>query len=178
MYPTKVIALLALAGSVAAAPLVAEEGDAMGTGFAISSRSFATGQPIPAEFTADGANVSPQLDIADPPAGTTSFALIVDDPDAPMGTWVHWVVWNIPADTRQIGKGHLPSGAVEGRNSWGRSGYGGPSPPSGTHRYLFKLYAVDGLLQLPKSTDKAGLLEALEGKVLGRAQLVGTYTRR
>lgn len=150
----------------------------MDNAFAISSPSFAHGQPIPVQFTADGANISPRLDISEPPPGTTSFALIVDDPDAPMGTWVHWVVWNIPADCRQIPEGGLPAGAVGGRNSWGRNGYGGPSPPSGTHRYFFKLYAVDGQLQLPKSTDKAGLIEALEGKVLGRAQLMGTYRRR
>jgi len=168
--------LLTLSGVVAAAA-VAEEGDAMEADFALTSPAFAAGQPIPARFTADGANVSPELHIARPPEGTAGFALIMDDPDAPRGTWVHWVVWNIPADIRQIQEGTLPAGAVTGRNSWGRNGYGGPSPPSGTHRYVFKLYAVDRPLELPHATDKAGVLEALEGKVLGRAKLMGTYRR-
>lgn len=158
-------------------PVAAEEGDDMDAEFAISSPAFGAGGPIPARFTVDGANISPQLDVAHPPEGTASFALIMDDPDAPAGTWVHWVAWNIPAETRQIPEGQLPAGAVAGRNSWGRTGYGGPSPPSGTHRYVFKLYAVDRQLELSHRTDKATLLEALEGKVLGRAKLMGTYRR-
>lgn len=177
MNPVRIVMLLTLAGVVTAAPAVAEEGDAMEADFAMTSPAFAAGQPIPVRFTADGANISPELHIARPPEGTASFALIMDDPDAPRGTWVHWVVWNIAADIRQIPEGTLPAGAVAGRNSWGRSGYGGPSPPSGTHRYVFKLYAVDRLLELPHSIDKAGLLEALEGRVLGRAKLTGTYRR-
>ena len=168
-----ILAVLTAAGLSAA-----EEGDTMESTLALSSPAFAAGQPIPARFTADGANVSPPLEIAGSPAGAATFALIVDDPDAPMGTWVHWVVWNIPADATRITEDSLPAGAVEGRNSWGRTGYGGPSPPSGTHRYFFKLYAVEGSLTLSKNADRAGLLEALEGKVLGRAQLMGTYRRK
>jgi len=145
--------------------------------FTLTSPAFAAGKPIPPRFTADGADVSPPLTIGDPPPGTASFALIMDDPDAPMGTWVHWVVWNIPAATREIPEGRLPSGAVEGRNSWHRTGYGGPAPPSGTHRYFFKLYALDITLDLPAATGKAELLRAMEGHVLAKAELMGTYSR-
>jgi hypothetical protein len=149
----------------------------MGSGLAISSPAFADGKPIPPRFTADGANLSPELAIANPPPGTACYALIVDDPDAPMGTWVHWVAWNIPAGATTIPEGKLPAGSVDGRNSWGRTGYGGPSPPSGTHHYHFKLYALDRTLELPRTTDKAALIDAMEGRVLARAQLIGTYRR-
>jgi Raf kinase inhibitor-like YbhB/YbcL family protein len=144
----------------------------------LTSPAFENGQPIPPRFTADGADVSPPLEISGIPEGTASLALIMDDPDAPMGTWVHWVVWNIPPGTRRIEEGRLPAGAVQGRNSWGRNAYGGPAPPSGTHRYYFKLYALDSDFDLPAVTDKAALLAAMEGHVLGQAQLMGTYRRR
>ena len=144
----------------------------------LSSPAFAAGQPIPARFTINGSDVSPPLEIAGAPEGTKSFLLIVDDPDAPMGTWVHWVVWNIPAGTRQIPEGEPPAGAVEGRNSWGRTSYGGPAPPSGTHRYFFKLYALDTMLELPRTAAKADVLKVIEGHVLARAELMGTYTHR
>ena len=144
----------------------------------MSSPAFAAGHPIPQRFTINGPDVSPPLQIAGAPAGTKSFVLIVDDPDAPMGTWVHWVVWNIPAGTREIPEGKLPAGAVQGRNSWGRASYGGPAPPSGTHRYFFKLYALDTELDLPPSAGKADVLKAIEGHVLARAELMGTYTHR
>jgi Raf kinase inhibitor-like YbhB/YbcL family protein len=145
--------------------------------FRITSTAFTEGRPIPARYTADGDDVSPPLEVHDPPDGTQSLVLIMDDPDAPVGTWVHWVVWRIPVQTREIRAGELPSGAVEGRNSWGRTGYGGPAPPSGTHRYFFKLLALDILPELPPTTDKAALLRAVEGHVLGQAQLMGTYSR-
>jgi Raf kinase inhibitor-like YbhB/YbcL family protein len=145
--------------------------------FKLSSPAFAEGQPIPARFTADGSDVSPPLVIAEPPDGTVSLALIMDDPDAPVGTWVHWVAWNIPAETVEIAEGKLPEVALSGRNSWRRTGYGGPSPPSGTHRYFFKLYALSAELELPESTDKAALVRAMEGHTLAQATLMGTYTR-
>ncbi|NOZ93447.1 MAG: YbhB/YbcL family Raf kinase inhibitor-like protein [Acidobacteria bacterium] len=148
------------------------------TSFRISSPAFGEGQPIPADYTADGSDVNPPLEIRGVPAGARSLALIMDDPDAPRGTWVHWVVWNIPADTAMIPADSVPVGAVQGRNSWGRTAYGGPAPPSGTHRYFFKLYALDTTLDLPPSTDKAGLLAAMKGHVLGEAQLMGTYSRK
>lgn len=174
----RILTVVALAWLAAAATSAAEEGDqAMDSGLAISSPAFADGQPIPARFTADGTNLSPELVIANPPPGTACFALIVDDPDAPMGTWVHWVAWNIPAATAGIPEGKLPAGSVEGRNSWGRTGYGGPSPPSGTHHYHFKLYALDRPLELPRTADKQTLIDAMEGRVLARAQLIGTYRR-
>ena len=178
MNPAKTVTVVLLAWLAAAVPIAAEEGDQpMTSGLAITSPAFADGQPIPARFTADGANISPQLEIAGPPPGTACFALIVDDPDAPMGTWVHWVAWNIPASTTAIPEGRLPAGSMEGRNSWGRTGYGGPSPPSGTHRYHFKLYAVDRPLELPRTADKQTLIDVMEGHVLARAQLTGTYRR-
>ena len=178
MGSSRIVAVVALAWLTAAALSVAEEGDqAMSSELAISSPAFTDGQPIPAKFTADGANLSPALVIANPPPGTACYALIVDDPDAPMGTWVHWVAWNIPSGTTAIPEGRLPAGSVEGRNSWGRTGYGGPSPPSGTHRYHFKLYALDRTLELPRTADKAALIDAMEGRVLARAQLTGTYRR-
>jgi hypothetical protein len=178
MSPAKTTVVVLIAWLAAAVPIAAEEGDqAMNSGLAITSPAFADGQPIPATFTADGANVSPELVIANPPPGTACFALIVDDPDAPMGTWVHWVAWNIPASTTKIPEGRLPAGSVEGRNSWGRTGYGGPSPPSGTHRYHFKLYAVDRPIELPRTADKQTLIDAMEGHVLARCQLTGTYRR-
>ena len=146
--------------------------------FTLTSPAFSEGKPIPARYTADGDNISPPLAIGGVPPGTKSLAMIMDDPDAPMGTWVHWVVWNIPSAADQFPEDAAPAGAVEGRNSWGRTGYGGPSPPLGTHRYFFKLYALDIPLALPETTDKKGLLAAVEGHVLGRAQLTGTYARR
>jgi Raf kinase inhibitor-like YbhB/YbcL family protein len=175
---SRFVVIVTLACLTAAAASVAEEGDqAMSNELAIGSPAFADGQPIPPKFTADGANLSPALAIANPPPGTACYALIVDDPDAPMGTWVHWVAWNIPSGATTIPEGRLPAGSVEGRNSWGRTGYGGPSPPSGTHRYHFKLYALDRTLELPRTADKAALIDAMEGRVLARAQLTGTYRR-
>lgn len=144
----------------------------------LGSPAFAHGAAIPPRHTADGADTSPPLVIAGAPAGTVSLALIVDDPDAPVGTWVHWVVWNLPGTTTEIAEGALPAGVAEGRNGWGRSGWGGPSPPSGTHRYFFRLQALDTVLSLPASTDAATLRRATAGHVLGEAELMGTYSRR
>jgi len=143
----------------------------------ISSPAFENGRPIPPRFTADGIDVSPELRIDGLPEGTASLALIMDDPDAPMGTWVHWVVWNIPAGVAVIEEGSEPVGSVGGRNSWGRTGYGGPAPPSGTHRYFFKLYALDTTLELSPTADKATLEQAMEGHIGATAELMGTYTR-
>lgn len=162
---------------VSTAVLATTQEAAMDARFTVTSPSFADGAPIPPRFTADGADISPELVLADPPAGTAGFALIMDDPDAPVGTWVHWVAWEIPADTRTIPEGSLPDAAVEGRNSWGRTGYGGPAPPSGTHRYFFKVYALDASLALPSETDKAGLVRAMTDHVLAEAVLMGTYSR-
>jgi len=144
----------------------------------VSSAAFAEGAAIGAKYTCDGADVSPPLAIGITPAGTRSLALIMDDPDAPVGTWVHWVAWNIPAQTKAIPENGLPADASQGRNGWNRNGYGGPCPPSGTHRYFFKLYALDTTLTLPPSATKADLERAMQGHVLAAGQLMGTYKRR
>jgi len=148
----------------------------------ITSPSFAPGELIPSVHTCDGSDLSPLLQWSGPPAGTRSFALISDDPDAPMGTWVHWVVWNIPSGVNSLEKDQpkkdsLPGGARQGTNDFGRVGYGGPCPPSGTHRYFFRLYALDTLLDLPSTTTKAQLEKAMKGHVLGQAELMGKYRR-
>ncbi len=145
---------------------------------AISSLAFSGGGAIPGKYTCDGADVSPPLAIGAVPAGAKSLALIMDDPDAPMGTWVHWVAWNIPATTREIPENGLPAGASQGKNDWKRNSYGGPCPPSGTHRYYFKLYALDIALNLGSSTTKRDLEHAMEGHILAKGELMGNYQRR
>ena len=148
--------------------------------FTLTSSAFAEGEPIPVRYTCQGEDVSPPLAWQNAPAATQSFALIVDDPDAPGRTWVHWIVYNLPAETHALPEGvtadtALPGNATQGRNSWGRNDYGGPCPPSGTHRYFFKLYALDGTLDLPAGASKEDVLRAMEGHILAEAQLMGTY---
>lgn len=155
-----------------------EGGEAM----QLLSDAFKHGDPIPRPYTCDGADQSVPLKWTDPPADTQSFALIMDDPDAPMGTWVHWVLYAIPATTRALPAGisnaaTLPDGSRHGKNSWGKSGYGGPCPPRGTHRYFFKLYALDTVLDLAPGATKEQLLKAMEGHILAQAELMGTYKR-
>jgi Raf kinase inhibitor-like YbhB/YbcL family protein len=144
----------------------------------VTSPAFAGGGAIPAKYTCDGADVNPPLLIGPVPAGTAALALIMDDPDAPVGTWVHWVIWNIPAQTREIRENSVPAGASQGKNGWGRNSYGGPCPPSGTHRYFFKLYALDAPLNLGAAADKSELEKAMRGHILGQGELMGTYRRR
>jgi hypothetical protein len=149
----------------------------------IKSQAFAHGALIPSKYTCDGADVSPPLAWSGAPAATRSFALIADDPDAPMGTWVHWVAWNIPAGELALEEGvpkkeALPSGTRQGITDFGRAGYGGPCPPSGTHRYFFKLYALDTTLELPATTTKKDLEKAMQGHIRAQAELMGKYTRR
>jgi Raf kinase inhibitor-like YbhB/YbcL family protein len=151
--------------------------------FELTSAAFAPGEPIPPKYTCDGDDVSPPLEWTDPPAGTQSLALICDDPDAPAGTWVHWVLFNLPAEARALPEAvpavaDLPDGSRHGNNSWRRVGYGGPCPPSGTHRYFFKLYALDTALDLAAGASKKELLGAMEGHVLAQAELMGTYSRQ
>ncbi len=148
----------------------------------LRSSAFSSGQPIPAKFTCDGRNISPPLEWDAGPIGTVSYALIMDDPDAPGGTWVHWVAWNITATmlpeeaSDQVTS--APVGALRhGTNSWDRIGYGGPCPPSGTHRYFFRVYALNVELAMGPETTKAALLAAIEGHTLARGELMGTYTR-
>jgi len=149
----------------------------------ITSTEFGDHAPIPALYTCDGENLAPPIGWSGPPPHTASFALIVDDPDAPdpaapKRTFVHWVVWDIPAAVRELAEGGtLPDGAREGRNDDGGTGYTGPCPPIGRHRYFFKLYALDATLGNLQSPTKADLERAMEGHVLDRAEIVGTYAR-
>ena len=148
----------------------------------LRSSAFEEGGMIPRQYTCDGQDVSPPLAWDSIPGGTKSLALICDDPDAPRGDWVHWVIFNIPADTGQLPENvpahkELPGGALQGSNDFRRIGYGGPCPPGGTHRYFFKLYALDTLLNLKTGAGKADLLKAMQGHILGQGQLMGKYKR-
>jgi len=151
--------------------------------FALTSKAFDNGGNIPKKFTCDGPDVSPALAWNDPPVGTRSLALISDDPDAPMGTWVHWVAFDIPAGTRELPEGvaktaDLPGGGRQGRTDFGRVGYGGPCPPPGKpHRYYFKLYALDAQLSLKPGSTKADVEKAMKGHILAQAELMGRYGR-
>jgi len=143
----------------------------------ITSAAFENNSHIPSRYTCDGADINPPLIISGVPAKTKSLVLVVDDPDAPGGTWTHWTVWNINPETKKISSPSVLAGAVEGITSIGKSGYHGPCPPSGTHRYFFKLYALDTKLNLPASASKPGLLNAMTNHTLAEAQLVGLYSR-
>ena len=149
----------------------------------LTSSAFGEGQTIPAKHTGDGQDTSPPLAWSNPPAGTTSFALICDDPDAPRGTWVHWVLFNLPGDLHELkegvpAEGTLGNGARQGKNDFGNLGYGGPAPPRGKpHRYFFKLYALDTKLDLPAGATKNQLLAAMKGHALAEGQLMGKYQR-
>ncbi|MFA5810881.1 MAG: YbhB/YbcL family Raf kinase inhibitor-like protein [bacterium] len=149
----------------------------------LRSSAFTNASPIPSKYTCDGSDLSPPLSWSGAPAGTKSFALIADDPDAPAGTWVHWVAWNIPTATSSLGEAmtkdaQLPDGTKQGVTDFRRPGYGGPCPPSGTHRYFFKLYALDAPLDLPATATKPQLEAAMKGHVLAQTQLMGTYSRQ
>jgi hypothetical protein len=163
-----------------------EPTDVKGTDMQITSSAFTPNGGIPARYTCDGEDVSPPLAWSGAPAGTKSFALIVDDPDAPdpaapRMTWVHWVLYDLPADATGLpegaAKGGLPAGTREGLNDWKRTGYGGPCPPKGRHRYFHKLYALDSALGDLGRPTKADVEKAMEGHVLAQAELIGTYQR-
>ena len=149
----------------------------------MSSASFSAGEMIPKKFSCDGLDVSPKLSWTEPPAKTQSFALIMDDPDAPAGTWVHWVLFDLPADTRELAEGvakqeQLANGARQGRNDFGKIGYGGPCPPPGNaHRYFFKLYALNAKLNLKAGATKADAEGVMKGHILAHAELIGKYGR-
>lgn len=149
----------------------------------LQSSAFADGESIPETYTCDGEDQSPPLSWAVPPAETQSLTLIVDDPDAPAGTWVHWVLFNLPATTISLPQdvpadNSVLDGAVHGANSWKQTGYGGPCPPKGsTHRYFFKLYALDTTLDLNPGASKPDLEDAMTGHILAEGQLVGRYGR-
>ncbi len=144
----------------------------------LTSPSFGEGEGIPVKFTCDGGDVNPELRVQDVPAEAASLVLIVDDPDAPGGTFTHWTAWNIPPQTAAIGEGSVPPQSVEGETSFGRGGYGGPCPPAGrAHRYYFKLYALDTILDLGSDANVNELRDAMNGHVIAEAELMGTYQR-
>ncbi|KAB2845042.1 MAG: YbhB/YbcL family Raf kinase inhibitor-like protein [Burkholderiales bacterium] len=152
----------------------------------LTSPAFLDHHEIPVHYTCQGADVSPALAWSGAPAGTASFVLIVDDPDAPdpaspQRVWVHWLLYNLPASASELPEGvppaALPPGTREGRNDWRRTGYGGPCPPIGRHRYFFKLYALDAPLPDLHQPDKASLLKTMQGRILAEAQWVGTYKK-
>jgi Raf kinase inhibitor-like YbhB/YbcL family protein len=149
----------------------------------LTSTAFEEGGMIPAQYACDGQNVSPPLAWSNLPEGTKTLALIADDPDAPRGTWVHWVIYQIPATEHGLSENvptreTLDGGARQGKNDFKNIGYGGPCPPSGTHRYFFKLYALDASLDLVPGATKDQLLKVTEGHVLAQGQLMGRYARR
>ncbi len=149
----------------------------------LKSSAFQNGADIPRKHTCDANDVSPALSWANEPAGTRAFALIVDDPDAPVGTWVHWVIYDLPPETKELAEGiptteTLANGAKQGVNDFRKVGYGGPCPPPGpAHRYYFRLYALDAPTNLKPRATKQQLLDAIKGHILGGAQLMGRYKR-
>ncbi|MEN6375976.1 MAG: YbhB/YbcL family Raf kinase inhibitor-like protein [Smithella sp.] len=153
-----------------------------GKAMKITSSVFTESSNIPSKYTCDGQDISPPLEWKDAPEGTNSFALISDDPDAPAGTWVHWVAFNIPPTVTKLEENikhdkEFKNGMRQGNNDWPRIGYGGPCPPSGTHRYYFKLYALDAMLDIKPGATKEQLLKAMKGHVLAEARLMGKYKR-
>ena len=149
----------------------------------ITSTAFKQGERIPSKYTCDGSDTSPELEWSDVPDGAQSFTIIADDPDAPVGTWIHWVLYNVPGETRTLPEAippdaSLPDRSMQGKNSWGRPGYGGPCPPGGTHRYFFRLYALDTVLELKSGVSENDLLKAMKGHILAEAELMGLYSRK
>jgi Raf kinase inhibitor-like YbhB/YbcL family protein len=148
----------------------------------ITSSAFANAGEIPSQYTCDGRDISPPLQWESVPPGTQAITLICDDPDAPMGTFVHWVLYNVPPDARELPErlapeASLPDGAQQGINDFGKTGYGGPCPPSGTHRYFFKIYALDAKVDPGPGPRKSNLVKAMKGHVLAEGQLMGKYRR-
>lgn len=143
----------------------------------IESPVFENNRKIPAKYTCDGANINPPFIISGTPENAKSLVLIVDDPDAPAGTWVHWTLWNLDPALKEIEEDSVPEG-IEGVTSFGKPGYGGPCPPSGTHRYFFKLYALDTILSISEISDKKVLEEAMKEHILASTEIVGLYSRK
>jgi Raf kinase inhibitor-like YbhB/YbcL family protein len=149
--------------------------------FTLTSSAFASGATIPNKYTCKGEDISPALQWSGSPPNTAVFAIVMDDPDAPAGTWVHWVIWNIPATAQSLPEGvaksaQLPDGARQGRNSFGKIGYNGPCPPSGqTHRYFFRIYALDGKANMMAGSPSAQLEGAMQGHILAQSEYMGTF---
>lgn len=183
LIPLLCLALLAACSEPKAPAAVSQATPAV---LSLTSPAFDSGATIPQKYSCQGEDISPALDFSAPPANTKSLALLVDDPDAPAGTWTHWVVYNLPAEALKLAEGasrakgqpaQLPSGAVQGKNSFNRGDYGGPCPPSGTHHYYFRLYALDITLPADPPLDRPALLKAMDGHVLGQGELMGTYQK-
>lgn len=148
----------------------------------LTSTAFKEGEPIPRQYTCTGVNVSPSLEWSGVPKSAKTLVIVADDPDAPSGTWVHWVLYNLPADNIGMVENlpatdELRAGGFQGKNDFGKIGYGGPCPPSGTHRYFFKIYALDNELPLKAGATKAEVEKAMEGHVVAQGQLIGTYKK-
>ena len=154
-----------------------------GSGFNLRSSAFQANAAIPSQHTCDGQDTSPPLEWSGEPQGTKAFALVVHDPDAPAGDWLHWVAWNIPASAHALPanvakKGSLPDGMQQGQTDFHKPGYGGPCPPGGTHHYVFELHALDAKLTIPASASRSQIEAEIKGHLLGTAQLIGTYQRQ
>lgn len=145
----------------------------------LTSSAFTHQTSIPARYTCDGINVSPPLQWSEVPTNAKSLVLVMDDPDAPKGTWDHWIVFNLPSSLTSLPEGvkQFPTGTKFGKNSWGKENYGGPCPPDKQHRYFFKLYAVNALLELPLGTSKKEIQRAMVGQIIEETELVGLYAR-
>jgi Raf kinase inhibitor-like YbhB/YbcL family protein len=157
--------------------VVTEETEETALDMKLVSSAFVHDKTIPSTYTCDGENINPPLSISDVSKDTKSLALVIDDPDAPMGTWVHWTVWNIAPTTAEISENSVPEKATQGTTSFGKPGYGGPCPPSGTHRYFFKLFALDTMIELDGKATVAEIEEAMKGHILAQTQLIGRYGR-
>ncbi|MCL4358482.1 YbhB/YbcL family Raf kinase inhibitor-like protein [Patescibacteria group bacterium] len=144
----------------------------------ITSPNFENNNFIPSKYTCDGQDINPELEIKSVLADAKSLVLIVDDPDAPGGDWVHWLVWNIDPKTALIKEKSVPIGAVVGLNSFGKNSYGGPCPPSGAHHYHFKIYAIDTTLNIASSSRKINLEESMAGHIIGQGEIIGLYARK
>lgn len=174
--------ILIVAATIAAIAIaIAEEKHVMA--YSLSSNAFHSGGDMPKKYTCEGADVSPGLSWTNPPKGTQAFALIADDPDAPAGTWTHWVLYDLPPNTDSLDENipkpeQLPNGARQGRNDFKKIGYGGPCPPPGKpHRYFFKLYALDQKLGLQPGASKSEVEAAMKGHIVGQAELMGKFAR-
>lgn len=176
MFPVLILMILPILTMIAIYPALAQE--VKSARMKLSSPAFDHSKAIPSKFTCDGEDTNPPLEIKGVPDGAKSLALIMDDPDAPGGVWVHWLLWNIDPAATRIAQGSVPAGAEQGVNSWQRREYGGPCPPSGTHRYFFRLYALKQKLNLPASTTRKDLDKAIKGIVLAQTELFGLYSRK
>jgi Raf kinase inhibitor-like YbhB/YbcL family protein len=147
------------------------------TPMTITSSAFLDNQAIPKQYTCDGIGINPPLQFSNVPSEAKSLALLVEDPDAPTGTWIHWLMWNISASTTQISENSVPQGAIQGQGSSGQNVYGAPCPPSGIHHYIFNVYALDTELELPSYSTAENLQTAMQGHIISQAQIIGIYGR-